>query len=126
MTLRRALLALGLLVLLAAAYTAWQAWRVQQDLTTAQDSGERLIDAVRDKDPQARDDALSDFLLSAKAAHDHSDGPWMGALTHLPVVGDDAEGVRALSESLNTVGTGVEPLIDVVDEPRPRLRQRAG
>ena len=55
MTVRRALAALGVLVLLAVAYSAWQAWRVERSLTDAESSGERLIDAVRAKDPQARD-----------------------------------------------------------------------
>lgn len=116
MTLRRGLLALALLVLVAAAYTAWRAWQAERELTRAQSSGEDLIAAVRDDDPAARDRALSGFLLSAKAAHDHTDGPWWGALTHVPVFGDDAEGVRALSASLDSVGRGVEPLVGVVDD----------
>ena len=37
-----------------------------------------------DEDRAARNEALSDFLLTTKAAHDHTDGPLWGALTHVP------------------------------------------
>jgi hypothetical protein len=116
LTTRRVILGVLVLLLLAVAYSAWQAWRVERDLKRAEASGNQLVDAVRDKDPQAREQALSDFLLSSKSAHDGTDGAWWGGLTHLPIVGDDAEGVRSLSESLNTVGGGVESLVGVVDD----------
>jgi hypothetical protein len=115
-TVRRVVSVLVLLILALLLYTAWQIWRVERDLSRAQSSGERLIDATRDDDRPARNRALSEFLLTTKAAHDRTDGPLWGALTHVPVFGDDAQGVQALSESLNTVAAGgVEPLVDTVD-----------
>jgi hypothetical protein len=116
-TVRRVVSVLVLLILVLLLYTAWQIWRVEHDLSRAQTSGERLIDATRHDDRPARNQALSEFLLTTKAAHDHTDGPLWGALTHVPVFGDDAEGVRALSASLDTVAAdGVDPLVNTVDQ----------
>ncbi len=117
LTARRVVSVLVLLLLAVLLYTAWQVWRVERDLSRAESSGERLIDATRDDDRAARNQALSEFLLATKAAHDHTGGPLWSALTHVPVFGDDAKGVRALSASLNTVAAGgVDPLIGTVDE----------
>ncbi len=117
LTVRRVVAVLALLLLAVLLYTAWQVWRVERDLSRAQDSGERLIDATRDEDRAARNQALSEFLLTTKNAHDHTDGLWWSALTRVPVFGDDAEGVRALAESLDTVAAGgVDPLVETVDE----------
>ena len=116
-TARRVVAALALLLLAVLLFTAWQVWRVERDLSRAQSSGEQLIDATKSKDREARNQALSTFLLTTKAANSHTSGPLWSALTHVPVFGDDAEGVRALSRSLATVAArGVDPLITTVDE----------
>ena len=116
-TARRAIAALAIVLLAALIFTAWQVWRVERDLSRAQSSGQRLIDATQSKDRAARNQALSEFLLASKAANNHTTGPLWSVLTHVPVFGDDAEGVRALTQSLDTVAArGVEPLIGTVDE----------
>ena len=116
-TARRAIAALAIVLLAALIFTAWQVWRVERDLSRAQSSGQRLIDATQSKDRAARNQALSEFLLASKAANNHTTGPLWSVLTHVPVFGDDAEGVRALTRSLDTVAArGVEPLIGTVDE----------
>ena len=51
------------------------------------------------------------------AAADRTDGVWWAALTHVPVVGDDATGVRAMSRSLDTIARRRRPAA---------LGQRAG
>ena len=54
-------------------------------------------------------------MASADAAA-HTGGIWWSALTYLPLVGDDATGVRALGQSLDTIARlGVRPLTDTVD-----------
>ncbi len=117
LTARRVVWVLVLLLLAVLLYTAWHVWRVERDLSRAESSGEQLIDATRAEDRSARNAALSEFLLATKAANDHTSGPLWGALTHVPVFGDDAEGVRALSRSLDTVAAdGVEPLVQTVDQ----------
>lgn len=115
-TVRRVVSVLALLLLVVLIYTAWQVWRVERDLSNAQSSGEALVEATRAQDADVRNAALSEFLLAAKSANDHSSGPLWSVLTHLPVVGDDVEGVRALSDSLDTIAAdGVDPLVDTVD-----------
>lgn len=115
-TVKRVVGVLALLVVAVLGYTAWQVWQVERDLNRAQSSAEDLIAATRNDDRTARNVALSEFLLSSKAADDHTDGPVWSLMTHVPVFGDDAEGVRALSRSLHTIAEdGVDPLVDVVD-----------
>lgn len=114
---RRLLWTLPIVLLLAAvAYTAWLSWRVQGSLSDAEDSATALQQALDDRDTSARDAAVADLRENAADAMDRTDGPWWGALTHVPVLGDDATGVRALSESLDTVARdGVEPLTTTMD-----------
>lgn len=106
------------LTLLAAAlvYTGWLAWQVQGDLRTAQSSADRLPVALRSGDTAVRDRAAVDLSSSSADAASRTSGPWWAALTHLPLVGDDAAGVRGLSVSLHTLsGQALPALITTVD-----------
>jgi len=117
LTRRRITLGLLAIIVVGVAFTAWQLWRVQRDLTAANDAAERLRSSIDTDDVPTRRAALGDLRTSAAAAHDHSDGAWWGLLTHLPVVGDDVTGIRALSASLDTVAAGgIQPLADAVDD----------
>ena len=91
------------LVVAALAYTAWLVFQVRSDLSDAQSSADALQTALEDDDEAAREAALGDFQDAAADAADHTDGIWWSAMTYMPIVGDDAAGVRALSTSLDTV-----------------------
>jgi hypothetical protein len=106
-----------LLVVATGGYTAWLAWRVEGDLSDAQSSVTRLQTALQDDDPSARDGAIARLQDASADAQSHTSGAWWGSLTHLPMVGDDATGIRALSRSLATIADdGVEPLARSVDD----------
>jgi hypothetical protein len=116
LTRRRLLVGLLAIVVVAVVYTGWQTSRVHGELTQAEDAAQRLRASIGSGDKAERSSALGDLRLAAAAAHDHSDGPWWSLLSHLPLVGDDVTGIRALSSSLDAVATeGIQPLADAVD-----------
>lgn len=118
MATRRRLLWFIPLVLIAAAvvYTVWLADQVQGSLTDAESSASRLQRAIDIQDPHSRDAAVASLRSNAADAAARTDGLWWSALTYLPMVGDDATGVRAISRSLDTISrSGVRPLSDSVD-----------
>lgn len=106
-----------LLVLIGTAgWLGWQGWHALRDLKAAEASAEDLRASFTDDDPAVRDRAIADLQDAAAAARGRTDGPLWGALTHLPVVGDDVRGVRAISSSLDTLATdAVPPLVTTVD-----------
>ncbi len=106
-----------LLVLLGTAgWLAWQGYHAMRDLQSAERSAEDLRASLTDGDHGVRDRAIAELQDSARSAKGRTDGPVWGALTHLPVVGDDVRGVRALSSSLDTLANdGVAPLVTTVD-----------
>ncbi len=111
---------LGVLVLLlvaAAAYTAWSAWKVAGDLRTAESSVRAIQRSIDTGDDASRDQAVSDLQDSATAAQDRTSGWWWALLSHVPAVGDDVQGVRALTGALDVVATdGLDPVLPVVDD----------
>ncbi|MDN4174530.1 DUF4012 domain-containing protein [Nocardioides sp. SOB77] len=102
-------------MLLAAAWTAYVVWRVTADVDDAETSAAALLDAVVDEDlARARTAALR-LQGPATAAADRTDGPWWEVLTWAPVLGDDADGLRAVGRSLGTVADdGVGPLVEAL------------
>ena len=113
---RRLLLLLAVLAVIGVAYAAWLGWQVQRELTAAQASVTRLQAAVNDGDVAARDRAAADLQEAARGARDATDGPAWSVVAHLPLLGDDATGLRALSRSLDIVATdAARPLLDTVD-----------
>lgn len=107
---------IGLLVLLAGAWCAWTAWQVNQDLSDAVDDAESFRQAVQDGDQAAVSRELAELQESSGAAVDGTSGATWSALTHLPVVGDDATGVRVTSEVVHDLSEdGLQPLADVSD-----------
>jgi hypothetical protein len=103
-------------VVLAAAFVAFQAWQVQRDLSMAEASVDALTASIDTGDDDARVRAIEDLQDAAVSAEDRTDGPLWSALTKLPFFGDDADAVRALSRSLSLVATdGVGPLSASID-----------
>jgi hypothetical protein len=115
-TRRRLLLSLAILLLLAIAYVGFRVWQVKGDLTQAESSVDDLTAAIEDENEAGRDEAIEDLRDAASSAEDRTDGFVWGALTKVPVLGDDAAGVRALSRSLETLATdGIDPLVETLD-----------
>jgi hypothetical protein len=95
---------------------AWQAWHAMRDLQAAESSANELRSTLDDGSSAGRDRVVAELQASARSARDRTDGPLWGALTHLPLVGDDVRGVRALGTSLDTLATdGLPPLLEVTD-----------
>lgn len=117
MLIRRLLWLVPALLVIAAAYSGWLGWQVRGDLADAERAGRDLQSALESgAGPEQRHEALSDLQVAAGTARDRTSGAWWGGLTHMPLVGDDAAGVRALSASLSTLAEeGVPPLAETFD-----------
>src|SRR6478735_9083368 len=99
------------LVLVACAWFAWQAWQVNKDLRAAVDDAADLESALDSGDQQAIDASLADLQEHSTAAADRTDGASWSVLTHLPQVGDDARGVRLVSDVVADLSNdGLAPL----------------
>lgn len=117
MTLRRLLWVVPTVLLVAAvAYTLWLAWQVQHELRGADASAHRLEDALRSDDLATRSSAQREFADYAAAASGHTSGVWWRGLTHVPIVGDDASGVQAMSAAVDLIARDAAiPLEQIVD-----------
>ncbi|WP_181309513.1 DUF4012 domain-containing protein [Nocardioides campestrisoli] len=113
MTLRRALGLLLAVIMGAGGYAAWVGWQVKGDLESAETHGRALEAALRTDDRVAAEEASDRLQRASASARKRTDGPLWRALSHLPVVGDDAEGVRVLSRSMETFSAqAVPPLLE--------------
>ncbi len=105
-----------LVVVGTVAWLGWQGWHAMRDLQDAEASADDLKASLTDADHADRDRAIAQLQDSARSAKDRTDGPLWGALTHLPFVGDDVTGVRAVSSSLEILANdGVPALATTVD-----------
>lgn len=115
LTRRRVVALVVLLLVLAAAYTAWLVYVAQRDLRAAESDARELQAAIEAGDDARAQAALSALQDSAGAAHDHTGGLWWGALRITPYVGDDLGGVRAVSASLDEVAQNAAPALVGLD-----------
>ncbi len=116
LTPRRLVLAVIGVVVLAVAWSVWTAWRTERDLRAAEQAVTQLQSAVENGDDESRDAAVADLQAAASSAREHTDGFWWAAMTKVPVFGDDAAGVEALSASVDLVAQdAVGPLVATVD-----------
>src|SRR5690242_4198928 len=102
---RRAGLVVLLVLVAFGVVAAWQAYQLRQDVAAAQDAVNRLDVTVRGDDVTARNQAAKDLSDSAAAAADRTDGFVWGVVEHVPVFGDDAQAVSAISRSLDTLAS---------------------
>jgi hypothetical protein len=114
---RKAWIAVSILigvVLLAAAWAGWTAYRVNQDLTSAVDDVTALRQAVEDGDDAAADAALAQLREHSGSAADRTDGLIWSVLEQVPSYGDDAHGVAVVSDVIDDLSrSGIEPLVRV-------------
>ncbi len=114
MTRGRVAVVVVLLLLVATGWTAWVAWQAYQGLTEAERATQRLRGFVERGDRSGQQLAVSELREAATQVEDATGGLWWSVLTVLPVVGDDAEAVRLIGSTLDTVSAeGVEPLLGV-------------
>ncbi len=110
-----ALVSLPLVAVLA--YSFWITSSVVQHLRAADSSYRDLTAALSEGDDEAASAAGESMATEAGAARDSAGGRWWGAMSHLPSVGDDVAGVRALTVSLDGVASDAVPaLLQVVRE----------
>jgi len=118
------LLTVFLLIGAWGAWSAWQAWQVYGDLDVAVEKVDEIEVAVEAGDSTGLQAALDELRAAGDSARDRTDGIGWTALTWLPVVGDDASGVRAVAEVVSDLGAdGVEPMVsasDGLDQLAPR------
>lgn len=114
---RWTLLGAGAVVVLVAAWAGWQAWRVDRDLDAAISHADAFRGAIAAGDREAVATELAALEESSAAAADRTSGPTWSLLTRLPVVGDDATGVRVASEVVRDLADdGLGPLAAVSDD----------
>jgi hypothetical protein len=108
---RLAVLVLLVGIVVAGVWVAWQAWQVGHDLNDAAEAAGDLQAAVVAADQPRVDDALARLKVASGSAADRTDGPTWAVLRHLPVVGDDAQGVALVSDVLDDLSTqGLAPV----------------
>lgn len=115
--LRWALVGAGAFSVLAAAWVTWQAWQVQRDLGEAVDHANAFRAALENGDDAAAERELAALRDSSGTAADRTSGSTWSLVTHVPVVGDDAAGVRVASEAVHILATeGLESLLAVSND----------
>lgn len=107
------LLVLTGIVVLVGAWLGWQAWQVNKDLSAAVDDAHRLESALEDGNSAEIDASLAALRDHSGSAASRTDGVGWSVLTHLPSVGDDARGVRLVSDVVSDLSEdGLQPLAD--------------
>lgn len=108
---RVALLVVSILLVLGAAWVAWQIWHVNQSLASAADDAAALQASLTAGDQDGVDGSLLDLQDHAEDADDRTNGMTWTLLTHVPVFGDDARGVRVVSSVIADLSRqGVDPI----------------
>lgn len=101
------------LVVVVLAWSGWQAWQVSKSLAAAAVDASALQSSIDSSDPQGIDAALARLQDHAGDADDRTSGRTWSLLTHVPVFGDDARGVRTVSSVMaDLTGEGFEELAD--------------
>ena len=92
-------IAAGILVL-GVVWAAWQTWQVSRSLSAAADDARSLQTAIDESDQAGVDEALERLEKHASDADGRTGGTTWSLMTHAPMFGDDAKGVRLVSSVL--------------------------
>ncbi|HEY1134317.1 MAG TPA: DUF4012 domain-containing protein [Nocardioides sp.] len=91
----------------------WQVFRTSAELAAAADDARALQSAITDGDDAAAAAALESLQENAGAASGRTDGALWTVMTWTPFLGDDLDGVRAVSSVLDDLAQdGLEPLVE--------------
>jgi hypothetical protein len=114
---RSLLLGVPTLLLVVGAWVGWQAYQLNQDLRAAVDDATLLEHALRSGDQPRAESALDSLRGHAGAAADRTGGVTWSGVSRLPSFGDDARGLRLVSQVLSDLASdGLTPLVeDVAD-----------
>lgn len=124
-TVRRTLLAVVLgVIVIVGVYAGWLAWTVSQDLSAASDDAQALKSAVQAGDDQGTQDALDSLRTHSADAADGVGSPVWSLMTKVPVFGDDARGVRVVSEVIDDLAhNGIGDLAEAATDLESLLPQ---
>ena len=124
----RVLLVLALLVVLGAAgYLAVRGLAARNELAQARPQVAKVKEAVLAGDTARANAALAELQKHAAKARRHTSGTIWSVGEHLPVLGDDLDGVRRVTVTIDRVATDVlRPLVDVAASVEPSALRVAG
>jgi hypothetical protein len=96
-----------------AAWAGWQVWQVNKELSAAVSDASTLESAVQSGDDSGARKALADLSAHTDSAADRTRGLTWSVLARTPWFGDDAAGVRLVSDVINDLARdGIAPLVD--------------
>lgn len=87
----------GIVLVILVAYAGWLLWEASHNLKAAAADASTIKAAALGDDPGKVSAAIDDFGDHAHSAARATGSPVWGLMTHLPVFGDDARGVRTAS-----------------------------
>lgn len=97
---------MAVVVLLGTAWTGFRAYQVQRSLAASVADAKDLRSAVADQDLEALPALLAELQDDSGEAARRTNGLSWRALGVLPVVGDDADGVRTISNVVHDLSVG--------------------
>ena len=124
----RVLLVLALLVILCAAgYLAVRGLMARNELAQARPQVAKVKEAVLAGDTVKANAALAELQKHAAKARRDTTGTVWSLGEHVPVLGDDLDGVRRVTVAIDRVATDVlPPLVDVAASVEPSALRVAG
>ncbi|HEY0889035.1 MAG TPA: DUF4012 domain-containing protein [Nocardioides sp.] len=98
-------------------YAGWLLWQAADSLSAAADDAAAVKTAALGDDPTQMAEPLDDFADHAGRAADVTDSPVWSLMTKLPWIGDDARGVRTVSQVADDLARdGLRELTGVVGD----------
>lgn len=117
----------SVVLVLLVAYTGWLLWDASHNLKAAADDASAIKTAALGDDPTRTTAASDAFAAHAHDAARATDSPAWSLLTHLPVFGDDARGVRTVSRVADDLAQqGLGDLTASVDDIDAVLPENGG
>jgi hypothetical protein len=108
---------IGCAALLWVIWSAFVLWSTTRDLSDLREQASVMRASLVRADPEGARDAMADFQEAAESAESRTSGITWSVLEAVPFLGDDAEGVAAVSSVLADIGRdGLPPIVDAAEE----------